>query len=87
MPLTYRDLGESRSGTIWDVMSDSLVICRIWKEMQSIDAREQSWAWTFQVAAGGATNMILSPERKTGDLATKKEASGCWPLFRSQRND
>lgn len=49
--LTYRDRGENKSGTIWDVLSGSLVICRIWKEMQSSDARAQSWAWTFQVAA------------------------------------
>jgi hypothetical protein len=51
MTLTYRDRGESRSGTIWHVLSGTLVVCRIWKEMQSIDAREQSWAWTFQVSA------------------------------------
>jgi hypothetical protein len=51
MKLTYRDRGESKSGTIWDVLSGSLVICRIWKEMQSNDARAQSWAWTFQISA------------------------------------
>ena len=49
MTLTYRDRGIS--GTTWDVLSGSLVICRIWKEMQSSDARRQSWAWTFQVSA------------------------------------
>jgi hypothetical protein len=52
MPLTYRDRGESRSGTIWDVLSGSLVIARIWKQVLSIDARgAEQWNWTFQVSA------------------------------------
>ena len=49
MRLTYRDRGESRSGTIWEVLSGSLVICRIWKAMSS-NERYQTWAWTFHVS-------------------------------------
>jgi len=52
MKLTYRDRGESRSGTTWDVLSGSLVICRIWKQVLSIDARgAEQWNWTFQISA------------------------------------
>jgi hypothetical protein len=35
MKLTYRDRGESKSGTIWDVMAGSLAVAKIWKEMTS----------------------------------------------------
>ena len=33
MPLTYRDRGKSKSGTIWDVMSGSLPVAKIWKRL------------------------------------------------------
>jgi hypothetical protein len=49
MKLTYRDRGESKSGTIWDVMSGSLAIAKIWKEMTSND-HYQTWSWTFHVS-------------------------------------
>jgi hypothetical protein len=52
MTLKYRDRGESRSGTICDVMSGTLVICRIWKQVLLIDAKgAEQWNWTFQVSA------------------------------------
>jgi hypothetical protein len=51
MPLIYRDRGESKSGTIWNVMSGSLPIARIWKEMSS-NERYQTWSWTFSVSGG-----------------------------------
>ena len=49
MKLTYRDRGKSKSGTIWDVMSGSLAIAKIWKAMSS-NERYQTWAWTFHVS-------------------------------------
>jgi hypothetical protein len=49
MKLTYRDRGQSKSGTIWDVMSGSLAIAKIWKAMSS-NERYQTWAWTFHVS-------------------------------------
>ena len=52
MTLTYRLQG--RSGIIWDVLSGSLVIARIRKQVSSIDARRlriEQWDWTFYVSA------------------------------------
>ena len=49
MPLTYRDRDESKSGTIWDVMSGSLAVAKIWKAMSS-NERYQTWSWTFHVS-------------------------------------
>jgi len=52
MRLTYRGRGESKSGTIWDVLGGSLIICRIRKQVLSIDAKgAEQWNWTFQVSA------------------------------------
>jgi hypothetical protein len=50
MKLEYRDRGTS--GTQLDVMSGSIVVCRLWKAMQSNDAREESWQWTWSMDRG-----------------------------------
>jgi hypothetical protein len=50
MPLSYRDRGTS--GTQFDVMSGTVVVCSLRKAMMSPEFRGERWDWTWNISRG-----------------------------------
>jgi hypothetical protein len=48
VPLIYRDVGLSQSGTIWDAMSGDIRVAQVRKNILSVTAgKAVTWSWTI----------------------------------------